>query len=61
VRQLVASRNVSPATVFEAYYLLEARGLIRSKPRSGYFVATPVRPEALRRRPRRHPTARRAT
>ncbi|MUV14362.1 GntR family transcriptional regulator [Lysobacter sp. HX-5-24] len=39
VRQLTASRHVSPATVFEAYYLLEARGLVRARPRSGYFVA----------------------
>jgi DNA-binding transcriptional MocR family regulator len=45
VRQLRASRNVSPATVFEAYYLLEARGLIQSRPRSGYYVAPP--PKAM--------------
>ena len=38
VRQASAGRHVSPATVFEAYYLLEARGLIRSRPRSGYYV-----------------------
>ena len=39
VRQASASRHVSPATVFEAYYLLEAQGLVRSRPRSGYYVA----------------------
>ncbi|HEY0063188.1 MAG TPA: PLP-dependent aminotransferase family protein [Telluria sp.] len=39
VRQASASRGVSPSTVFEAYYLLEARGLIRARERSGYFVA----------------------
>ncbi len=39
VRRTSASRGVSPATVFEAYYLLEARGLITARPRSGYFVA----------------------
>src|SRR5688572_21221550 len=39
VRQLTSSRHISPATVFEAYYLLEARGLVRARPRSGYFVA----------------------
>lgn len=39
VRQASSSRHVSPATVFEAYYLLEGRGLIRSRPRSGYYVA----------------------
>jgi DNA-binding transcriptional MocR family regulator len=39
VRQASASRGVSPATVFEAYYLLEARGLVQARPRSGYYVA----------------------
>ena len=38
VRQTSASRGVSPSTVFKAYYLLEARGLIRARPRSGYYV-----------------------
>ena len=38
VRQTSISRGVSPSTVFEAYYLLEARGLIRAKERSGYYV-----------------------
>lgn len=38
VRQASAGRGVSPSTVFEAYYLLEARGLIRARERSGYFV-----------------------
>jgi DNA-binding transcriptional MocR family regulator len=38
VRQASMSRNVSPSTVFEAYYLLEARGLIRARERSGYYV-----------------------
>lgn len=40
VRQTSASRKVSPSTVFEAYYLLEARGLITARARSGYFVAS---------------------
>ncbi len=39
VRQASSSRRISPATVFEAYYLLEARGLIHARPRSGYFVS----------------------
>jgi DNA-binding transcriptional MocR family regulator len=38
VRQASANRRISPSTVFEAYYLLEARGLIRARPRSGYYV-----------------------
>ena len=52
VRQMCASRQVSPSTIFQAYYLLEARGLIRARERSGYFVAhggnpAPPEPEAL--------------
>jgi DNA-binding transcriptional MocR family regulator len=51
VRQASASRQLSPATVFEAYYLLEAQGLVRSRPRSGYYVAEkpkllPAEPQA---------------
>ncbi len=43
VRQASASRKVSPSTVFEAYYLLEARGLIRARERSGYYVSAAAR------------------
>jgi DNA-binding transcriptional MocR family regulator len=39
VRETVASRGISPSTVFEAYYLLERRGAVEARPRSGYFVA----------------------
>lgn len=39
VRDTSQSRGVSPSTVFEAYYLLEARGLVEARPRSGYFVS----------------------
>lgn len=39
VRQACATRRLSPSTVFQAYYLLESRGLVRAVPRSGYFVA----------------------
>jgi DNA-binding transcriptional MocR family regulator len=38
VRQTSTSRKISPSTVFQAYYLLEARGLISARERSGYFV-----------------------
>lgn len=38
VRETSAKRRVSPSTVFHAYYLLEARGLITARERSGYFV-----------------------
>src|SRR3546814_19219414 len=53
VRETCASRGVSPSTVFQAYYLLEARGLVRARPRSGYYVralpgALPPEPETTR-------------
>lgn len=38
VRHASQTQGVSPSTVFQAYYLLERRGLIRARPRSGYFV-----------------------
>ncbi|WP_374567994.1 PLP-dependent aminotransferase family protein [Ideonella sp.] len=38
VRQASTQRQISPSTVFQAYYLLEARGLIQARPRSGYYV-----------------------
>jgi DNA-binding transcriptional MocR family regulator len=46
VRETSRSRGVSPSTVFEAYYLLEARGLIEARPRSGYFVGHAVGKQA---------------
>jgi DNA-binding transcriptional MocR family regulator len=39
VRQVSRTRGLSASTVFEAYYLLEARGLVRARERSGYYVA----------------------
>ncbi len=59
VRQLCRERHVSPATVMRAYQLLEARGLIETRPRSGYYVS-----EVSQRRapePRRARTAARTT
>ena len=38
VRHASQTHGVSPSTVFQAYYLLERRGMIRARPRSGYFV-----------------------
>ncbi|HCB42716.1 MAG: GntR family transcriptional regulator [Pseudomonadales bacterium] len=38
VRHASRTYGVSPSTVFQAYYLLEDRGLIQARPRSGYFV-----------------------
>ena len=38
VRHASHTHGVSPSTVFQAYYLLEDRGLILARARSGYFV-----------------------
>lgn len=42
IRQASARFGVSPSTVFQAYYLLEGRGLIRARERSGYYVCENV-------------------
>lgn len=42
IRQSCRTRHLSPSTVFQAYYLLENRGLIRAAARSGYFVNPPA-------------------
>jgi DNA-binding transcriptional MocR family regulator len=39
VRNLTTQYGVGQSTVFRAYYLLEERGLIHARERSGYFVA----------------------
>lgn len=49
VREASRARRISPSTVFEAYYLLQARGLIESRPRSGFFVRAPARSAARHR------------
>jgi DNA-binding transcriptional MocR family regulator len=41
IRQACESRGISPSTVFQAYDLLESRGLIEARPRSGYYVRKP--------------------
>jgi DNA-binding transcriptional MocR family regulator len=38
VRQLSQQRDISITTVLKAYSLLESRGIIESRPQSGYFV-----------------------
>jgi DNA-binding transcriptional MocR family regulator len=38
VRTASRTHEISPATVFQAYYLLERRGLIEARARSGYIV-----------------------
>lgn len=47
VRATAASHNVNASTVFQAYYLLEARGRVRARPRSGYFVVGEATPHPL--------------
>ena len=43
VHHTCTSRGVSASTVFQAYYLLEARGLVQARERSGYFVRAGLR------------------
>ncbi len=44
VRQICSRERVSPGTVLQAFGLLESKGLVEARPRSGYFVsaATPA-------------------
>ncbi|MEJ8574289.1 PLP-dependent aminotransferase family protein [Microbaculum marinum] len=44
IRQMARTMQVSPATVVEAYERLAAEGLIRSRPGSGFFVASLAAP-----------------
>lgn len=39
VRQLCRERGISPATAMRAYETLEARGLVETRKRSGYYVS----------------------
>ncbi len=53
VRKASQSGRVSPATVIQAYALLEERGLVEARPRSGYYVCAtriqlPPEPELSR-------------
>src|SRR5687768_555504 len=38
VRVATSDFGVSPATVLQAYQLLEGRGIVEPRPRSGYYV-----------------------
>ena len=44
VRALCVARGISQGTVMQAYYLLEDRGLVTARPRSGYYVNATARP-----------------
>lgn len=39
IRTLTAQHGLSASTVFQAYYRLEEKGLVRARERSGYYVA----------------------
>ena len=41
VREACVNRRISASTVFAAYDLLEAQGLVQARPRSGYYVNAP--------------------
>ena len=56
IRTLTARHGLSASTAFKAYYRLEEKGLVRARPRSGYYVtalamqqqAAPARGRATR-------------
>ena len=59
VRALCRERGLSPATAMRAYEVLEAQGLIETRPRSGYYVSEHAgqrAPEPKRSRPRSRST-----
>ena len=43
VRALCNARGISQGTVMQSYYLLEDRGLVSARPRSGYYVNATAR------------------
>ncbi|RQO81578.1 PLP-dependent aminotransferase family protein [Acidovorax sp. FJL06] len=47
VRMCSERRKISQSTVFQAYYLLESRGVVQARARSGYYV-TPRAQEPLK-------------
>ncbi|WP_027991382.1 aminotransferase-like domain-containing protein [Sinorhizobium meliloti] len=47
IRSLALAMKVSKSTVVEAYERLQAEGVIRSRPGSGFFVAAPLAPLTL--------------
>ena len=60
VRQSCRIHGIAPVTVTQAYHLLESRGLIEARPKSGYFVRARLGqrlPEPEMSRPVGHSTA----
>lgn len=47
IRTLTAQHGINASTAFKAYYRLEEKGLVRARPRSGYYVtASAMQPPA---------------
>ena len=46
-RALAGSHRVSPATATRALYLLEDRGVVQARPRSGFYVSAHGRETAI--------------
>jgi DNA-binding transcriptional MocR family regulator len=42
IRTITAQHGLSASTAFKAYYRLEEKGLVRARPRSGYYVTAAV-------------------
>ncbi len=55
IRKIMAQHEVSPSTVFQAYYRLEDLGLVRARERSGYYVAGTGQTPLLEPEPRHDP------
>ena len=53
VRRLSEEQQVSMSTAFQAYYHLESKGLIESRPKSGYYVK--FNPKIIRKLPQIQP------
>lgn len=47
IRSFALAMKVSKSTVVEAYERLQAEGVIRSRPGSGFFIAAPLAPLTL--------------
>jgi DNA-binding transcriptional MocR family regulator len=50
VRQLARERGASPGTVVHAYELLQARGYLKARPRSGFYISDAWRSTELQQR-----------
>jgi DNA-binding transcriptional regulator YhcF (GntR family) len=48
IRQASQQHGVGIKTVLHAYALLESRGVVETRPQSGYFVREPAEPQTAR-------------